>query len=87
MEIEIIVDSDGSIRAIYSDDVADVLREVGALDIRRASHVEPDQDGRWTADMTPVGGPVERGFTTRSGALSWEVAWLSAHNVPQPSRS
>ena len=39
----------------------------------------PTPDGRWTADMTPVGGPVLGPFDRRSEALEAEHAWLEAH--------
>ena len=32
---------------------------LGQLTIRRASHVEPDEWGRWTADLTPIAGPLQ----------------------------
>ena len=47
--------------------------------IARASHVEPDPDGRWQADLRPVGGPVLGPFDRRSEALAAELAWLEAH--------
>lgn len=52
------------------------LSDLGAVSIRRASNVEPDQDGQWTASMAPVLGPVLGPFPKRSQALSAEVAWL-----------
>jgi hypothetical protein len=70
---------DGSIRFIYSDEVAQLAREeFGSLQVSRASHVEPCGDG-WTADMSPVGGPVLGPYTHRSEALSHEVEWLKAN--------
>ena len=48
--------------------------------IIRASHVEPDRQGRWLADLSPVAGPVlgtvrapQRGPSTPSRA------WLERH--------
>ena len=32
------------------------LAAFGSIDIRRASHVEPDAAGQWWADLAPVGG-------------------------------
>ena len=55
-EMELVVGCDGVARRIY-DEALD-LREIGKLQITRASHVEPDGDGFWWADMGPVGGPV-----------------------------
>ena len=42
------------------------------LQITRESHVEPDRDGYWWADMEPVLGP----FKNRTGALVAERGWL-----------
>jgi hypothetical protein len=74
MEMELVVDAGGDSRCIY-DEVID-LRAIGSLKITRASHVEPDEDGNWLADMGPVGGPVLGPFGTRSEALAAERAWL-----------
>jgi hypothetical protein len=50
--MELIVDAGSDIRCIY--DEALELRELGKLQITRASHVEPDRDGYCWADMGPV---------------------------------
>lgn len=70
----------GEVTGIYSDKLAPILREMGKTKVRRASHVEPTEDGQgWTADMTPVGGPVLGPFALRQEALDAEVAWLNDH--------
>jgi hypothetical protein len=74
LEMELVVDAAGDVRCIYDEGID--LRELGALKITRASHVEPDADGLWCADMGPVGGPVMGPFGTRSEALAAERAWL-----------
>lgn len=70
----------GVVVAVYSEDplAEALLRAVGGPGVtRRASHVEPAEDGSgWTADLTPVGGPVLEGYARRSEALKAEVAWL-----------
>jgi hypothetical protein len=53
-EMELVVDADGGVRCLY-DEALD-LRALGKLQITRASHVEPDSDGSWWADMGPSGG-------------------------------
>jgi len=78
-EMELVVDAGGSVRCIY-DEVLD-LREIGTLKITRASHVEPDAEGYWWADMGPVGGPVLGPFTSRSEALAAERGWLNAEAI------
>jgi hypothetical protein len=68
--MELVVDAGGSVRCIY-DEALD-LREIGKLQITRASHVEPDRDGYWWADMGPSGGPVLGPYGSRSEALQAE---------------
>jgi len=75
-EMELVVSGNGRVRCIY-DDALD-LRELGKLQITRASHVEPDSDGSWWADMGPVGGPVLGPYGSRSEALAAERGWLIA---------
>jgi hypothetical protein len=73
-EMELVVDAGGDVRCIY-DEALD-LREIGTLKITRASHVEPDAEGYWWADMGPVHGPVLGPFRSRSVALEAERGWL-----------
>jgi len=64
-EMELVVDAGGDARCIY--DEARGLREIGTLQITRASRVEPDAEGYWWADMEPSGGPVLGPFRRRWG--------------------
>jgi hypothetical protein len=73
-DMELVVGADGDARCIY-DEALD-LRELGKLQITRASHVEPDAEGYWWADMGPVNGPVLGPFGSRSEALGAERDWL-----------
>jgi hypothetical protein len=75
-DMELVVGADGMARCIY-DEVLD-LREIGTLKITRASHVEPDAEGCWRADMGPSGGPVLGPYGSRSEALGAERGWLAA---------
>ena len=75
--MELIVESDGTIRMVYSEVLQ--LGALGDLSIRRASHVEPLDEGGWAADMSPVGGPVLGPFALRSVALAAEQHWLETH--------
>ena len=59
--------------------IASRAAALGKLQITRASHVEPDSDGNWWADMGPVGGPVLGPFGTRGEALQAERGWLLGH--------
>lgn len=68
---------DGTAQCLYGEQIA--LSTLGSLDIKRASHVEPDPEspGNWYADLAPVGGPFMRGFKTRADALAAEEKWLN----------
>ena len=72
------ISPDGTIRFIYSDALQPML-ELGQPTVRRASHVEPTDTGRWTADLSPVDGPVLGPFALRKQALEAEIAWLASH--------
>jgi len=74
-EMELVVDAGGDVRCIY-DEALD-LRELGKLQITRASHVEPDAEGYWWADMGPSGGPMLGPFKNRTEALQAERRWLT----------
>ncbi|MFA5385021.1 MAG: hypothetical protein WC364_10230 [Eubacteriales bacterium] len=69
--------SGGLITAMYDERLN--LHSLGKTVIQRASHVEPDINGMWSADMQPVGGPVLGPFTKRSEALKAECDWIDAH--------
>ncbi len=73
-EMELVVDAGGNVRCIYGEELD--LREIGKLQITRASHVEPERDGFWWADMGPVGGPVLGPFKNRTETLQVETAQL-----------
>ena len=75
--MQLVIQPDGAVQCLY-DEAID-LHTLGRPVIRRASLVEPNTDGRWHADLTPVGGPVLGPFRHRSGALAAEAAWLVAN--------
>jgi hypothetical protein len=75
--MDLVVTPAGVVKAIYGECLD--LTAFGPATIRRASHVEPDHEGRWWADLRPVAGPVLGPFAVRSEALDAEVAWLEAH--------
>jgi hypothetical protein len=72
---QIVVEPGGRVRLVY-DEAVD-LQSLGAVAIRRASHVEPTDDGQWTADLAPVGGPMLGPYPVRSEALAAEREWLA----------
>ncbi len=81
--MDLVIDPAGRVRAVY-DETLD-LAALGRMKITRASHVEPTPDGRWTADLGPMFGPVLGPFALRSEALEAEHAWLKRHwLVPGP---
>jgi hypothetical protein len=67
----------GSAQCLYGESIE--LSSLGALDIKRASHVEPDEanPGMWYIDLSPVGGPRMDGFKSRAAALAAEEQWLN----------
>jgi hypothetical protein len=75
--MQLLIETSGSIRCLYDEGLD--LNSLGLLAIRRGSHVEPTSDGTWTADMSPVDGPVLGPMTTRSAALEAERTWLLNH--------
>ena len=78
--MQILITTQGNLHCLYSDDLE--LGLVGKLQITRGSHVEPTPDGCWTADMSPVHGPVLGPFRTRVEALAAEVQWLEVNWLP-----
>ena len=58
-----------------TDDESIDLTSLGRCAIRRAGHVEPDNQGFWTVDLGPLDGP----FFHRSEALDAERAWIETH--------
>jgi len=72
--MEIVIRANGNAICIYSESIP--LAVLGPLKIKRASHVEPDSQGRWIADLSPVAGPQLGPFEHRSDALAAEVEWL-----------
>ncbi len=76
------IDPGGTVRGVYAEAID--LTCLGPLTIRRASHVEPDEQGSWWADLSPVGGPTLGPFPARTLALQAERAWLEAHWLSRP---
>jgi len=75
--MDLLIARDGTIRSVYAEDID--LGVLGQPVITRASHVEPDQQGRWIADLSPVDGPVLGPFNQRSEALFAEQLWLASN--------
>jgi hypothetical protein len=75
--MQLVVHADGAVSCLY-DEAID-LPALGSLQIERGSHVEPDELGRWFADLAPVSGPKLGPFDRRSEALDAERTWLEAN--------
>lgn len=75
--MELLIEPSGQARCVYTEEID--LAQLGDLTIRRGSHVEPDFQGRWLCDLSPVSGPTLGPFATRSEALTAELAWLTRH--------
>jgi hypothetical protein len=80
--MQLLISPDGTIRCIYAETID--LAQIGRASISRGSHVEPDQDGRWFADLALVGGPRLGPFARRSDAVNAEVEWLHTHWLLPP---
>ena len=72
----------GQVRCIYGEEID--LHSLGHLAVSRGSHVEPDEQGQWRADLSPVDGPLLGLFQLRSEALAAEQAWLEANWLTRP---
>ena len=82
-QLKLVVKNGGEINVIY-DDALIGLMDGAEIEIKRASHVEPDWFGhecKWIADMRPVNGPILTGFTTRKEALDAEVQYINRHVI------
>ena len=67
---------DGTIEGLYQEVLT--LDTCGDRTIRRASSVEPSDDGSWQVQIGLIGGEslCMSGFRTRSDALAAEKAWI-----------
>lgn len=77
------IDPQGQIFCLYSEEID--LPSLGPLSIRRGSHVEPDEQGGWWADLSPVSGPTLGPYSHRSEALESERQWLETNWLNYPS--
>jgi hypothetical protein len=83
--MQLLIQPDGGVRCIYDEAIN--LSALGRVQIRRASHVEPNDDGRWFADLDVSGGPCLGPFDRRSDALAAELRWLCDNwLVSEPAR-
>lgn len=72
--MRLVVSPAGEVRCLYAEAID--LRALGRVCVTRASHVEPDEEGRWWADLAPVAGPKLGPYERRTAALQAEISWL-----------
>ena len=77
--MQLVIDAVGTIRCLYGEEID--LSSLGGMTIVRGSHVEPDEDGQWFADLSPANGPFLGPFPFRSQALEAEARWLEANRL------
>lgn len=78
-----VIIKDGKIHFIYADNMQSFL-DMGEATVKRVSHVEPvtvDGEVQWSADMSPVDGPVLGPYGSRQEALDEEVRWLNDNRL------
>ncbi len=67
--MQLIIEPGAVVRCIYTESID--LTALGSPAISRASHVEPDEQGCWLADMGLVNGP-----RSIFAARCWQWSWL-----------
>ena len=72
--MKIVIKQDGTLHCVYDEAIE--LCSLGNVTITRGSHVEPDAQGFWFADLSPVSGPTLGPFKKRNEALQAERQWL-----------
>lgn len=75
--MQLVIGPKAQIRCLYEEMID--LSSLGTITIQRASQVEPDDEGRWWANLQPVLGPLLGPFSLRSEALQAERQWLENH--------
>jgi hypothetical protein len=78
--MQMVIAPGGAVKCLYGEEVE--LLALGRLSIERGSHVEPTSNGQWTADLSPVEGPLLGPFNCRSAALTAEREWLEEYWLP-----
>lgn len=83
--MQLIIGHAGEIRCLYAESID--LASLGRPEIVRGSHVEPNAQGQWLADLSPVAGPSLGPFALRSQALDAERGWLENNWLVPPPES
>lgn len=83
--MQLVIAPSGTVRCVYGEDID--IHALGKAVIARGSHVEPNHEGRWLADLSPVQGPRLGPFQRRTEALLAEHSWLEANWIVAGTRS
>jgi hypothetical protein len=83
--LEFFIPPTGDVMVLYQEFFE--TNSLGPLTITRASHVEPDQQGCWWADLEPVQGPKLGPFNTRTQAIEAETQWLTEQYLPYSTKT
>lgn len=65
---------EGHIKHIYNEAID--LSSIGDMQIKRASVVDPENNGMWSVDLSLSGGKKIEGFVKRSDALKYEIDYI-----------
>jgi hypothetical protein len=84
MRLKLKVDKSGKVHAVYSDAHAGLIDKAAHVEITRASAVEPDPRGGWTATMKD--GTKLGPYRLRSEALEAEVQYLDSVLFPEEAK-
>ncbi len=77
--MQLIIDDIGTIRCLYGEEID--LSSLAGMMVVRGYQVEPNETGKWSADMSPVSGPILGPFHRRSQALEAEARWLETNRL------
>lgn len=81
-----VVTPGGTLTHIQRDEATRISLRLGTPQITRASHVEPDAEGNWFADMSPISGPVLGPYAPdrRDDCLAAESDWILRNHFHIP---
>lgn len=71
----LVIKPDAQMVCIYTDAIRPLLDDANEVEIKRVSHVEPNEQGLWVADM--LNGTCSPPFRLREEALQWEESYIN----------
>jgi hypothetical protein len=72
--MKLVIGPSGNLRTLYSEEID--LHQLGRVQISRGSYVEPNENGQWMVDLSPLSGPTLGPYSKRSEALQAEIEWI-----------